>query len=125
MSLYFPKSWIMYPPYFNFSFKCYSRFFLILGIVFNDGVSWSKTRRIVLKYLKSFGLNSRFMENYIGEECRALVKLRTRDAGEPILVNSMFNISIVNILWRLVAGKRSKYTLLINIRIFIFIDFFV
>ncbi|KAF9419040.1 hypothetical protein HW555_004367 [Spodoptera exigua] len=77
-----------------------------LGIVFNDGPSWSKTRRVVLKYLKSFGYNSKFMESYIAEECRALVKLRTGDAGQPILVNSMFNISIVNILWRLVAGKR-------------------
>lgn len=80
-----------------------------LGIVFNDGASWNKTRRIVLKYLKSFGYNSRFMENYISEECRALVKLRTGDAGQPILVNSMFNITIVNILWRLVAGKRSHF----------------
>lgn len=77
-----------------------------LGIVFNDGTSWSKTRRIVLKYLKSFGYNTRFMENYISEECRELVKLRTNDAGRPILVNNMFNITIVNILWRLVAGKR-------------------
>ncbi|KAJ8713461.1 hypothetical protein PYW07_013831 [Mythimna separata] len=77
-----------------------------LGIVFNDGASWTKTRRIVLKYLKSFGYNSRFMENYVSEECRALVRLRQSDVGEPILVNNMFNITIVNILWRLVAGKR-------------------
>ncbi|KAJ8716133.1 hypothetical protein PYW08_013418 [Mythimna loreyi] len=76
------------------------------GIVFNDGASWSRTRRIVLKYLKSFGYNSRFMENYVSEECRALVKLRLSDAGKPILVNNMFNITVVNILWRLVAGKR-------------------
>ncbi|CAB3259871.1 unnamed protein product [Arctia plantaginis] len=46
------------------------------------------------------------MENYIREECRALVQLRIKDAGQPVLINNMFNITIVNILWRLVAGKR-------------------
>ncbi|XP_075978468.1 farnesoate epoxidase-like isoform X2 [Anticarsia gemmatalis] len=77
-----------------------------MGIVFNDGSSWTKTRRVVLKYLKNFGYNTRYMENYISEECRALVNLRMSDAGQPIQANDMFHITIVNILWRLVAGKR-------------------
>ncbi|XP_026731057.1 farnesoate epoxidase-like [Trichoplusia ni] len=90
------------------------------GIVFNDGASWTNTRRVVLKYLKHFGYNTRLMESYISEECRALVKLRLTDAGKPILVNSMFHITIVNILWRLVAGKRydledEKLTTLCNL----------
>ncbi|CAD0200803.1 unnamed protein product [Chrysodeixis includens] len=91
-----------------------------LGVVFNDGTSWLNTRRVVLKYLKNFGYNTRHMENYISEECRALVKLRLSDAGKPILVNNMFNITIVNILFRLVAGKRydledEKLTMLCNL----------
>ncbi|KAG6459438.1 hypothetical protein O3G_MSEX011399 [Manduca sexta] len=77
-----------------------------LGIVFSDGPAWNKTRRFVLKYLKSYGYNSRFMDNYIAEECRVLVRQRERDAGQPVLVNDMFHIPIVNILWRLVAGVR-------------------
>nr|C0SPF7.2 RecName: Full=Farnesoate epoxidase; AltName: Full=Cytochrome P450 15C1; AltName: Full=Protein dimolting; Short=mod; Flags: Precursor [Bombyx mori] len=77
-----------------------------LGLVFSDGPTWHRTRRFVLKYLKNFGYNSRFMNVYIGDECEALVQLRLADAGEPILVNQMFHITIVNILWRLVAGKR-------------------
>lgn len=46
------------------------------------------------------------MENYIEEECRALVTLRMDDDGRPVLVNSMFHVSIVNIMWQMVAGKR-------------------
>ncbi|KAJ2944347.1 hypothetical protein O0L34_g18349 [Tuta absoluta] len=77
-----------------------------LGIVFSDGPSWTATRRIVIKYLKTFGYGSRSMEANITEECRALVELRTKDAGQPIPVNHMFDVSIINILWRIVAGKR-------------------
>lgn len=77
-----------------------------LGLVFSDGSTWLRTRRLVLKYLKGFGYNTRFMEAYIAEECDSLVKLQMTFAGQPILVNEMFHVSIVNILWRLVAGKR-------------------
>ncbi|KAJ0178311.1 hypothetical protein K1T71_006134 [Dendrolimus kikuchii] len=77
-----------------------------LGIVFSDGPTWSSTRLTVLKYLKKFGYNARFMETYISEECKALVKLRLGDAGKPVTLNHMFHITIVNIMWQLVAGKR-------------------
>ncbi|XP_038223594.1 farnesoate epoxidase-like [Zerene cesonia] len=77
-----------------------------LGIVFSDGTIWTKTRRSVLKCLKNFGYGSRSMENNISEESRALVELRKADSGTPIVVNHMFDVAIVNILWKLVAGKR-------------------
>lgn len=78
----------------------------ILGLVFSDGPSWIRTRRLVLKYLKNFGYGTRFMESNIAEECRSLVELRMADSGQPVLVNQMLDVSIVNILWQLVAGKR-------------------
>lgn len=79
---------------------------LFLGIIFNDGSSWTEKKRIVLKHLKNFGYNTRHIENYISEECKALVQQRIKDAGQPILINNMFHITILNILWRIVAGKR-------------------
>lgn len=75
-------------------------------MVFNDGPSWIATRRVVLKYLKNFGFGTSSMERIISEECKELIKLRIGDAGEPILVNNMFDIAVVNILWRIVAGRR-------------------
>lgn len=46
------------------------------------------------------------MENIISIECKALVELQMADEGKPVLVNHIFDVSIVNILWKLVAGKR-------------------
>ncbi|XP_028170234.1 farnesoate epoxidase-like [Ostrinia furnacalis] len=76
-----------------------------LGIVFNDGSSWSKTRRVALKFLKGFGYGSRQMELHIAEECQTLVD-RLQKIRAPVPVNGMFDISIINIVWRFVAGKR-------------------
>lgn len=73
----------------------------------------------VLKYLKNFGYNSRFMETHISDECKALIKLRLNDAGQPVVVNNMFHITILNILWRLVAGKRWMANIMYIIRIMI------
>ncbi|CAF4908442.1 unnamed protein product [Pieris macdunnoughi] len=77
-----------------------------LGIVFSDGATWAKTRRAVLKHLKNFGYSSRAMEANISEEAKAIVELRKIDAGIPIVVNHILDVAIVNILWKLVAGKR-------------------
>ncbi|XP_048487627.1 farnesoate epoxidase [Plutella xylostella] len=77
-----------------------------IGIVFADGPSWNSTRRVALKYLKTFGYGTASMEALITEECNELIKLRMEDAGEPIEMDHMFDIPVVNILWRIVAGKR-------------------
>ncbi|XP_023936785.2 farnesoate epoxidase [Bicyclus anynana] len=77
-----------------------------LGLVFSDGATWTKTRRMVLKSLRVFGYGSRSMEANISEECNALIDMRMADAGVPVVVNHMFDVCIVNILWKLVAGKR-------------------
>ncbi|CAH2244365.1 farnesoate epoxidase-like [Pararge aegeria] len=81
-----------------------------LGLVFSDGATWHKTRRMVLKCLKNFGYGSRSMESNISEECKALIDLRMADAGMPVVVNHMFDVCIVNILWKLVAGRRYDLT---------------
>ncbi|CAK1586205.1 unnamed protein product [Parnassius mnemosyne] len=77
-----------------------------LGIVFSDGPAWNKTRRTVLRYLKYYGYSSKAMEANISEECRELIKLLEKNVGKTVCVNRLFDVSIVNILWRLVAGKR-------------------
>lgn len=78
----------------------------LTGIAFTDGPGWSDGRRIILKFLKNFGYGTNAMENIIATECKALVELRTADAGQLIPMNEMFDITIINILWRLMAGKR-------------------
>lgn len=80
--------------------------FSLTGIAFSDGPGWSDGRRLILKFLKNFGYGTNAMETIIAAECRALVELRMADAGQLIPVNEMFDIAIINILWRLMAGTR-------------------
>ncbi|XP_041987216.1 farnesoate epoxidase-like [Aricia agestis] len=77
-----------------------------LGLVFSDGKIWNKSRKTVVKCLRNFGFGSRSMEYQIIEECNALVDYLVETAGQPIKANHMFNVPIINILWKLVAGKR-------------------
>ncbi|XP_068618762.1 farnesoate epoxidase-like [Battus philenor] len=81
-----------------------------LGIVFNDGPNWNKTRRTVLKFLKHYGYGSKAMDSQISEECQALVKLLDDYSGNAVRVNELFSICTVNIVWQLVAGKRYDLT---------------
>lgn len=60
----------------------------------------------MLKCLKNVGYGTSVLETIIAAECKALVELRTNDVGQPILVNDMFDVTIINILWRLMAGKK-------------------
>lgn len=85
---------------------CCAKWKLITGIVFADGRPWMNTRRVALKYLKNFGYGTRCMEEIIAQECKDLVKLCSTFAGKPTAVNQLFTISVVNILWRVIAGKR-------------------
>lgn len=78
----------------------------VSGLVFSDGPHWNKRRRTVLKYLKHYGYGSKAMEGQISEECQALTKLLANSAGRAVCVNKLFNVCIVNVVWRLVAGKR-------------------
>lgn len=84
-------------------------FFFHIGLVFADGQAWISTRRVILKYLKSFGFGSRSMETYISEECTALVN-HLKGSSQPVDVNEMFDVPVINTLWRLVAGKRFLHT---------------
>lgn len=74
--------------------------------MFTEGSAWSSGRRLMLKFWKNFGYGTNAMETIIAAECKALVELRMTDAGQLTLVNEMFDITIMNILWRLMAGKR-------------------
>lgn len=64
------------------------------------------TRKYVIKYLKNQGFGKQRMEVLIGDECKALIKLIHENINKPMLANNLFGVSIMNVLWRLVAGRR-------------------
>ena len=77
-----------------------------LGIIFNDGPVWSEQRRFALRHLKDLGLGRSTIEDGILEEFEHLKKDMERSAGQPLLVNGHFNLTVLNILWRIVASTR-------------------
>ena len=81
-----------------------------VGILFTDGPIWKSLRRFSLTTLRDFGFGKQSMETIIREEVeQVLEELFERkfvDSENDALIKFPFNVSIFNIIWRIVAGKR-------------------
>ncbi|KAK7864096.1 hypothetical protein R5R35_002738 [Gryllus longicercus] len=78
-----------------------------IGIMFADGPDWQEQRRFSLRHLKEFGFGKTSMESSILDEAADLMdEIRDR----RVQVSSLFNISSVNVLWKVMAGVRFKRT---------------
>lgn len=80
------------------------------GLLFSHGKEWSEQRRFTLRRLRDFGLGKSTMEGLILEEISQFFTLMDKELHKPISVKHMFNISVVNSLWTLIAGKRMELT---------------
>ncbi|XP_037088486.1 methyl farnesoate epoxidase-like [Pollicipes pollicipes] len=89
----------------TFSFLVRS-FMQKLGIIFNDGVVWQESRRFALRHLKDLGLGRSSMEDSILAEFEHLHAEMECDVGKPMLVNNRFNLTVLNVLWKMVASER-------------------
>ena len=76
------------------------------GLIFNDGESWKSHRRFTLKTLKDFGLGKSSLESVLIEEADRMGEFFMQKKKEPFLVQTLFNLVILNVLWTIVAGKR-------------------
>ena len=78
------------------------------GIVVSENENWIKQRRFGLKTLRDLGFGRRSIEQIVNEEIEEIiVKLGdSSDRDGDYLMDSVFNIPIINVLWQLVAGYR-------------------
>ena len=76
------------------------------GIVFSHGEEWSQQRRFTMRRLRDFGLGKSSMEDMISEEVGDLLKLLDQKLNKPLEVRYIFNLSIINGLWKIVTGTR-------------------
>ena len=83
---------------------------IILGLLFNDGSSWKSHRRFALKSLRDLGFGKSSLEHVLVEEADRMGEYFIDQKGQPFLVQSLFNLVILNVLWTIVANKR--YTVL-------------
>jgi cytochrome P450 len=66
---------------------------------------WREQRRFVLKGLKDQGFGRKSAES-VQEEASALVDhILTVSDGKELLIEDLFNIPVVNVIWKMVAGK--------------------
>ena len=77
------------------------------GIIANESAGWVKQRRFGLKTLRDLGFGRRTIEDIINEEIDQMMTKIGRDCeGKDFLVDTIFNIPMINVLWQLVAGHR-------------------
>lgn len=79
---------------------------ITLGIVFSDGHLWQKQRKFSLHHLKQFGYGRKEMEEQISKEVKVLVENLTHECSKPLDVHRLFDVTVINVLWSMMAGER-------------------
>ncbi|XP_056637719.1 methyl farnesoate epoxidase [Diorhabda sublineata] len=80
------------------------------GILMVDELFWQEQRRFFLKQLREFGFGTRTMSILVEEEAQELVNYiyRTITHNDSVVfdIHNLFNLHILNCLWRMLAGLR-------------------
>nr|XP_053657011.1 cytochrome P450 2D15-like [Cherax quadricarinatus] len=77
-----------------------------LGLLGGNGQTWQELRRFVLRHLRDFGFGKTSCEPLIVKEVTELMDHIQQQEGQPIVMKRLFNRSVVNVVWRIVMGKR-------------------
>ncbi|CAB3370180.1 Hypothetical predicted protein [Cloeon dipterum] len=87
-----------------------------LGIGFADGPICTSVRNFTMKTLKDVGLGKGNMHGHVTEEASEMVKYLKNHYAEtstkeenPIALDLLFKLCILNSQWMLIAGKRFEY----------------
>lgn len=78
-----------------------------VGLIDRDiGPFWKDQKRFVLKTLRDYGFGRKSEEN-IREETQTLINhlIEQNTEGKDFLIEDNFNISVVNVIWKMVANK--------------------
>ena len=77
-----------------------------LGVLFNDSDEYRNQRRFIHRTLKDFGFGKASLENILLEEADQIVEHFNGLCGKPVQPGLIFNVGVLNILWKIVADKR-------------------
>jgi methyl farnesoate epoxidase/farnesoate epoxidase len=98
------------PNLFSFTYRWGGR---QLGVFFSNGRLWQEQRRFTLRHLRDFGFGKTSMEGLIHEECEECInsisKAMKLAKDSVISVHDKFGVSVLNILWAIMAGVRYKH----------------
>ncbi|KFB45026.1 AGAP005657-PA-like protein [Anopheles sinensis] len=77
-----------------------------LGITCTDGAFWSEQRSCVTRHLRQAGYGRQAMYVQIQKELEELVDVIQARQEEPLWPGSILAISVINVFWTIVTGKR-------------------
>lgn len=80
-----------------------------LGVVFTDGHSWEQQRKFSLKSLRQLGMGRSNMVAHVEREAAEMVqhfRVLGENGGRPVGMEHAFDVSVLNVMWALLAGHR-------------------
>jgi len=79
------------------------------GVIFTSGEQWTSLRRFLLRQMRDLGMGKSYMEDAIMDEARKLAKDFEKHVGKTTNIPLSVDISVLNIVWRLIANKGYDY----------------
>ena len=79
------------------------------GLFLSQGETWKQQRRFTVKTLGDFGFGKSSVEELVWEEAEKFCESLSSRVEKPVQVSGLFNISMLNILWRITTGDTFAY----------------
>jgi len=89
-----------------------------LGILFNDNNAYRNQRRFIHRTLRDFGFGKASLENILISEADHIVDHFQSLNGRPVQPQLIFNVGVLNVLWKIVADRRYDLTDARMVRLF-------
>ncbi|CAG0897047.1 unnamed protein product [Darwinula stevensoni] len=78
-----------------------------LGIALSQGSIWLENRRFTMRILKDFGLGKKeALDSMIQDSAITLCRFLSRNQHEPQDLGPHLNLAILNIIWKIIAGRQ-------------------
>lgn len=78
--------------------------------MFVDGALWQEQRRFTMRHLRDLGFGKTSIEDQMMDEVRDLIndveESAKSDSKSIVDMSNTFQVSVVNVLWAIVAGRR-------------------
>ena len=81
----------------------------LVGLFLSQGDTWKQQRKFTVKNLGDFGFGKSTMEELVWEETEKFCDSLIERLGTPVQISGLFNISMLNILWRITTGDTFDY----------------
>ena len=81
---------------------------VLTGLINSQGEAWQLSRRFAMRQLGSYGLGNSKMEQSIQHEVMQLLQHFRETRGQPVVLDSVINVAVLNVIWQLVASENNS-----------------